>query len=63
VRIFSGISGALLANPLELDIHVHHFSGVSTGGRGHYRGHLKYLVYADKLKTAKYQGFCNRLRF
>ena len=52
LTVFAGLGDATLANPLDLDVHIHHLYGQDQG----YRGRLQHL---DNVKVAKYGPTCS----
>ena len=59
LTVFEGINGATRANPLELDIHVHHVSKVESSG--YFRPPSCWLNQSDNAKRHKYEGVCHAL--
>ena len=53
------INGATRANPLELDIHVHHHCKVDPDG--YFRAPSCWLQLYDNAKRRKYEGVCHAL--
>ena len=59
LTVFEGINGATRANPLELDIHVHHHC---TGDAdGYFKAPSCWLKLHDDAKRRKYGGVCQAL--
>ena len=59
LTVFEGINGATRANPLELDIHVHHHCKVDPDG--YFRAPSCWLQLYDNAKRRKYEGVCHAL--
>ena len=59
LTVFEGLNGATRANPLELDIHVHHVCKVETSG--YLRAPACRLNQCDTAKRRKYEGVCQAL--
>ena len=59
LTVFEGLNGATRANPLELDIHVHHVCKVETSG--YFRVPSSWLNQCDNAKRHKYGGVCQAL--
>ena len=59
LTVFEGLNGATRANPLELDIHVHHVCKVETSG--YFRAPSCWLNQRDNAKRHKYGGVCQAL--
>ena len=59
LTVFEGLNGATRANPLELDIHVHHICKVDTSG--YFRAPSCRLNQRDDAKRRKYGGVCQAL--
>ena len=52
LTVFAGLGDATLANPLDLDVHIHHLYGQSQRSRSH-------LQHLDNAKVAKYGPTCS----
>jgi len=59
LTVFEGLNGATRANPLELDIHVHHVCKVDLDG--YFRAPSSWLKLYDNAKRRKYEGVCQAL--
>ena len=60
LTVFAGLGDATFANPLDLDVHIHHLYGQGLLGHlGRDGGSVQALQHLDNAKVAKYGPICN----
>ena len=60
LTVFAGLGDATFANPLDLDVHIHHLYGQGLLGHlGRDGGSVQALQHLDNAKVAKYGPICS----